>query len=276
VELCVTLEDLRPGTILLAPTGISTPYESVTGLQASGAQVQSVLREAQLDLSAVCLRTESSKVELIWAFMGSAKGTDYPERAFTPMLNRYTRPDLALADQSQAIARKAGGGLAGIKALVAETEAQFFYAHPNLRFTDDRDTVPLLSCGLTPGACVDINTYLIASLRAAGYDAGYIYGYFFPSGSANTTYDQHCWVITRCDGEILEWDIAHHLKAGLGASQPGLNPHPGRRVALGYAMGQQYTFNGTIIHTRLLAEPHRINTTTGEAERIGLTAEWRD
>lgn len=69
----------------------------------------------------------------------------------------------------------------------------------------------------------------IASLRAGGFEAGYMYSYFFPRGRGG----MHCWVVTRDNGEILEWDIAHHMEAGSGKTAHGLNPSPGHRVALG-------------------------------------------
>lgn len=80
----------------------------------------------------------------------------------------------------------------GIAALVAEAESRFDYAHLEQRFNDGTDSVPYLACGLTPGSCVDINTYLVASFRAAGYEAAYVYGYFFPAERGGCTDDGHC------------------------------------------------------------------------------------
>jgi hypothetical protein len=34
------------------------------------------------------------------------------------------------------------------------------------------------------------------------------------------------------DGAAQYWDVSHHLKYGLGPSQPGYNPLPGTRFAL--------------------------------------------
>ncbi|MFZ5965441.1 transglutaminase domain-containing protein [Thalassococcus sp. BH17M4-6] len=67
--------------------------------------------------------------------------------------------------------------------------------------------MPYRSCGLTSGSCTDINTYLVASLRAAWFEAGYAYGYFFPQDSGGVTHDMHCWVVTHFGGHVLEWDI---------------------------------------------------------------------
>ena len=83
----------------------------------------------------------------------------------------------------------------------------------------------------------------------------------------------HCWVVTRAGGEVLEWDIAHHIKAGLGATRPGLNPRPGRRVAVGHSMGHAYDLPQGRIETKLLAEPMRIEGGTAHPiEGLAITA----
>lgn len=141
------------------------------------------------------------------------------------------------------------------RALVAETHSRFEYDHPAHRFNDGHETVPYLSCGLTPGSCVDINIYLVAGLRAAGFEAAYVYGYFFPKERGGITNEMHCWVVTRHNGEILEWDIAHHIKAGLKSVAPTLNPRPGRRVAVGHSMGHRHRLPEGWLDLKLLAEP---------------------
>ena len=225
---------------LLAPTGITTPYEGVSGLEIAGGRVTHILSETELGLTACLIEPDAPKTVLTYQITLAPVGAFYPDMAFAPRLTRYTQAADALAEASREVAQKASGGLAGITALVAEAEARFSYAHPEARFNDGTDEVPYLSCGMTPGSCVDINTYLVASLRAAGYEAAYFYGYFFPEERGGMTDDGHCWVATRHAGEILEWDIAHHIKAGLGPTQPGLNPRPGKRVAMTHSMGHRY------------------------------------
>lgn len=240
---------------ILAPTGTPTPYQEMRGLSVEGGRIVSVLTENDLSLSAALIAPEADTVTLHYTLEDSPKIGTYPEAAFAPRDNAHTRPAQDLAEASRDIAAQAGGGHAGIKALVAEAEARFEYAHPKARFTDGTDAVPYLSCGLTPGSCVDINTYLVASLRAAGYEAAYFYGYFFPQERAGITDDGHCWVATRHAGQILEWDIAHHIKADLGPTRPGLNPRPGARVAVTHSMGHRYGGPSGDIDLKILGEP---------------------
>ncbi|MCJ7874867.1 transglutaminase-like domain-containing protein [Phaeobacter sp. J2-8] len=244
---------------VLVPNGIGTPYDKVVELNVIGGHITRVLSDAELGLSASLAVPDGAKMTVRYGVETAASGDLYPEAAFAPRQNQFTRAAAELATESRRIAEGAGRGQAGIEALVAEAESRFSYAHPEHRFTDGMDMVPYLSCGLTPGSCVDINTYLVAALRAAGYDAAYFYGYFFPEERAGITLDGHCWVATRHEGEILEWDIAHHIKTGLGATKPGLNPRPGKRVAISHSMGHRYgdLCDGSLI--KILGEPLGLN-----------------
>lgn len=254
--LIIDVPDVSPGDLLLAPAGITTPYDSVTSARVEGARIIEVLTEPELGLSALLLQAEQRSVRLIHQVCTPPPTAGYPESVFTPRRNRYTEASRELTLASQEIAAAAGGGAEGIQALVTEAETRFTYAHPEIRFNDGTDAVPWLSCGLTPGSCIDINTYLVASLRAAGFEAGYVYGYFFPEQSGGQTSDMHCWVVTRCNGKIQEWDIAHHMKAGLGKTRPGLNPRPGHRVAIGHSLGHNYSPDqGMLADVKLLANP---------------------
>jgi hypothetical protein len=253
VSICAPGEDH-----LLAPTGTLTPYEGTKSLSIEGGRIVSVLPEMELGLAAALIVPEAETVTLLYEMEDYPAIGRYPEAAFVQRDTVHTTAAAELAQASQDIARAAGGGRAGIEALVAEAEAKFEYAHPQARFTDGQAAVPYLSCGLTPGSCVDINTYLVASLRAAGYEAAYLYGYFFPQERGGMTDDGHCWVATRYGGEFLEWDIAHHIKAGLGATKPGLNPRPGKRVAVTHSMGHRYEGPFGSIDLKILGEPMRL------------------
>ena len=266
----VRAELARAGTVL-APVGTATPHDAVTALAVAGGTVTRVLWDGALEQAACVIDAGPGILDLDYAIAAPDPGQPYPEAAFRPRATRYTQPDAALAMASRDLAAAAGGGLAGLAALVAEAEARFQYGHPDVRFNDDTDAVPYLSCGLTEGSCVDINTYLVASLRAAGYEAAYIYGYFFPAERGGITNDSHCWVVTRHDGALLEWDIAHHMKAGLGATRPGLNPRPGTRVALGHSMGHRYGYGGAAVTLKLLAEPMLWDQATGRIADLPLT-----
>lgn len=261
------------GAPILAPTGITTPHQAITRLEVSGGRIHSIATEADLGLALALIEPEAGAeaIRLQYTIAPTPAGAGYPEAAFRPRATRYTTAAEDLAQASRDIAATAGGGLAGIEALVAEAEARFTYDHPEQRFNDGMDMVPYLSCGLTPGSCVDINTYLVASLRAAGYEAAYLYGYFFPRERGGITHDGHCWVATRLGGEILEWDIAHHLKAGLGATRPGLNPRPGDRVALTHSMGHRYALAGGELAVKLLGQPMQLSP-EGDVARLGQLA----
>ena len=244
--------------LIFAPTGTMTKHEAITSFDVEGGEITELLHETALSLSAALIVPKSDTVTLRYKICDDAKGLTYPLSAFVPRITRYTLPADELTVTSKEIARTAGGGSAGIAAIVEATEALFTYDHPKTRFNDGMDSVPLLSCGRTAGSCVDINTYLVASLRAAGYQAAYFYGYFFPEERGGFTDDGHCWVVTYHDGKYLEWDIAHHMKARLGPTQPGLNPRPGKRVAVTHSMGQRYRGMGLDCEVKVLGEPMRL------------------
>ena len=253
-QVAVEIPAVPANALLLVPTGTETPHEGVAGVSVEGAVVERHVCAAGLGLGALAVRPTGGRITLRYAIGPSATPV-YPEAAFRPRRTRHTVAAEDLAAAARAIAEAAGGGRAAVEALVAETETRFAYDHPEVRFTDGHDAVPYLSCGLTPGSCVDINTYLVAALRAAGIEAAYLYGYFFPAEKGGVTHDMHCWVVTRTAGEVLEWDIAHHMKAGLGPTRPALDPRPGRRVAIGHSMGHRYALPGGFLDLKLLAEP---------------------
>ena len=87
-----------------------------------------------------------------------------------------------------------------------------------------------------------------------GVEAGYITGYFFPQERGGTCADGHCWVVTRHNGAVQEWDIAHHLKMGTRDIRPALNPKPGARVACFHSMGLAFPELG-ITELKALIEP---------------------
>lgn len=253
-QLVVTVMPPLTGP-LLVPAGIATPHGHVRGLAVEGGRIDALVNEPDLGQCAALVGHDGGPVTLSYDVADAPADTPYPEAAFRPRANRYTTAAAELAEASRAIAQAAGGGPAGIAALVAEAESRFAYDHPDARFNDVTDSVPYLSCGMTPGSCVDINTYLVASLRAAGFEAGYIYGYFFPAERGGMTDDGHCWVITRHDGAVQEWDIAHHLKAGLGPTRAAPNPRPGTRVALTHSMGHSYALPDRALFLKILGEP---------------------
>ncbi|MCR9221012.1 MAG: transglutaminase family protein [Alphaproteobacteria bacterium] len=262
----------RPrGERLLAPLGVTTPHDAIAGLSVDGGRIQEIATDAELGLAACLIEAEGGPLALHYTVEAPPPSAGYPEAAFAARETPYTTAATALADASRRIAEDAGGGGAGLAALVAEAESRFAYAHPEHAFNEGAEAIPHLSCGTTPGSCVDINTYLIASLRAAGYEAAYVFGYFFPEERAGVTDDMHCWVVTRCAGEVLAWDVAHHMKAGLGRARPALNPRPGERVALGHSMGHRYRLSAAPPLLKLLAEPLTLGP-DGAVREVPLSA----
>ncbi len=249
MRLKITVNCETP-TNLLAPMGLATPHLAPAAFHVEGGTMAGVC-ERQTGQWAALLQPSAEKMILTTEFR--ADGPAYPDAMFAHRPNRYTRAAEALAVSARGTAAQAGGGLAGVAAIVNDVCAQFTYGHPDTRFYEDTHEMPQL-CGLTEGSCVDINAYLIAALRAAGYQAGYVVGYFFPEEKGGTCNDMHCWVVTRLDGLTLEWDIAHHLKMGMRDIQPGLNPKPGTRVPVFHSMGLDFP-DQNLKEIKLLSEP---------------------
>jgi hypothetical protein len=249
--------NLPEGThALIAPGGLVTPHGSCTGFTVEGGEAVKCI-EATTGQSAFKVSPTSGSIALTWRFDSKACGP-YPQAMFAQRDNRFTRFADALASEA---ATAAGDlhGLSRAKAVARAAAERFSYGHPETVFNEGLDEVPALGCGLVEGSCVDINTYFIAALRAAGIEAGYATGFFFPSEKSDHCTDGHCWVITRIDGETQEWDIAHHLKLGTRDIQPGLNPKPGFRAGVFHSMGLDFPDLG-ITELKALIEPLPLGT----------------
>ena len=214
--------------------------------------VGETITEASTGQPVSLLRTKGPRVSLRLRFDEEARAP-YPDEVFVANPSRFTRFADALAEE----ALDAAGDLTGLaraRAIACATAERFTYGHPEVPVGYGYDAVQPLGCGMTEGSCVDINTYFIAALRAAGIEAGYITGYFFPEEKGGTCTDGHCWVVTRIDGETQEWDIAHHLKLGTRDIAPGLNPKPGFRAATFHSMGLGFPSLG-LSEIKALIEP---------------------
>ncbi|MEL7114335.1 MAG: transglutaminase domain-containing protein [Pseudomonadota bacterium] len=249
----VTYEAALPvgADVVIAPAGLTTPQGGCLGFDAEGAEVTKTT-EAQTGQGAYRVTPAGDSIALTWTFEDATTGA-YPEVMFEPRDTRFTR----FADALAVEAREAARNLRGVDratALACAAADRFTYGHPEDRFNDGMDAIPALGCGLTEGSCVDINTYFIASLRAAGIEAGYVTGFFFPAEKRNHCEDGHCWVVTRIGGEPQEWDIAHHLKLGTRDIKPGLNPKPGFRAACFHSMGLDFPTLG-VKELKALIEP---------------------
>jgi transglutaminase-like putative cysteine protease len=255
------------GARLLAPTGIATPYSALLAFDVAGADFR-LIGETHTGQAAALIEAKAGRaVTLTYEFAESGPG--YPEAMFAARTSRHTRPADQLVADAVRIAERAPDGHGAISAIVNDVAARFSYGHPEERFTDGFDHVPHVSCGVGEGSCVDINTYLIASLRSAGFEAGYVTGYFFPAEKNGTCDDGHCWVVTRHEGVVLEWDIAHHMKLGRLPVCCGLNPKPGSRVAVAHSMGLDFPAAG-IAELKALIEPVWVDA-EGGVEQAELT-----
>jgi hypothetical protein len=254
------------GGLLLAPLGLPTPYQCPVRFTVDGGEISLIGETTTGQQAALIVPRGSGPVILTHDYADGGPG--YPDAIFRPHASRYTRPADALVRDALRVAASARDGHAGIEAIVADTASKFDYGHPEVRFHEGRDEVPHLSCGLTEGSCVDINTYLVAALRAAGFEAGYVTGYFFPEEKNGCCLDMHCWVVTRHDGVVQEWDIAHHLKMGTRTICCGLNPKPGARVAMAHSMGLDFPSIG-VREAKLIGEPMWV-TDAGQLEYTEL------
>jgi len=219
---------------VLIPGGIATPH----GCSAV-AMVPGLTEICEATTGQRAFRLVPAGRDISVQFRSTPSAGRYPDAMFLPRPSRFTR----FADDLVAEIQPVGGkraGLERVRAVACHVAERFSYGHAEQAFNDGFDVIPALGCGMTTGSCVDINTYFIAALRAAGIEAGYITGFFFPDEKGGSCEDGHCWVVTRCDGEIHEWDIAHHLKLGTRDIRPGLNPKPGRRVACFHSMGLDF------------------------------------
>lgn len=232
IELSFTCS-VDVGDEFVAPTGVATPFSAPLEIDVLGADMRLVGAPA---LSQTLIHGHATSPDVTIRLRFASSGPLYPEQMFCSHDSRYTRAATKLAGETVSIAEAAGGGRAGLLAIVQHVAGLFDYGHPEDRFYDDHNEMPQL-CGLTQGSCVDINAYLIAALRSAGYEAGYLYGVFVPEEKRTWAEDGHCWVVTRCDGICEEWDIAHFKKMGRADIQAGLNPRPGVRLPLAHSMG---------------------------------------
>lgn len=252
VRVACRAGETRP---LLAPFGLQTPDQTPLGLSVEGGSVDLVVeRNTGQEAALITPDPGAQAIVLTYGFQGSGKG--YPEGMFAVHDSRYSRAasDLVQAFAQEGPANGAGAEEDPVARIVQEVHARFVYGHAEVRFNDGLDAVPYLSCGTTVGSCVDINTYLIACLRAAGIEAAYVTGYFFTEERGGVCRDMHCWVVTREGDRLREWDIAHHLKMDRAPVASGLNPKPGCRVALFHSMGLDVPELG-IREAKLLAEP---------------------
>jgi transglutaminase-like putative cysteine protease len=166
------------------------------------------------------------------------QGGRLPDWVWEQPDNRYTRAAPELAAMARGIADCCEDAEACVLGLVRHAAGRFAYDHPEQRFNDGKDSVPLV-CGTARGSCVDINGYLLAAAHSLGLRVQYLAGYWFHPERVETS-DMHCWLAFGIDERVIYWDLAHHLKWGVAELTPGLNPAGGRRVLMSYGRGLRF------------------------------------
>jgi hypothetical protein len=240
---------------LIVPLGIDTEFQRFQTFEAPKDWGVTIVAEPRSGQRAAVLEppARESRAQLIHTF--SSAGSALPAKAFLPEGTAVATAAAELATEARRIATLAGGGLQGIAAIVADTNARFDYGEVPVteRWYHGKDTVPIVAC--TVGNCIDINTYLTASFRAADYEAAYLTCYFFDDNPDGIASGMHCWVRTRHDGVIQDWDITHFKKAGRSDISAMLNPVPGRRFALAYGRDHVYPWRGIDIRVSTPSRP---------------------
>ncbi len=278
VTVRLSLRTHSSDSVLLIPAGIATGLGGVSRVTVKGADIVGTTNEVRTGQPALFARPNDHDVAVHYDLLSpcpSETTPRYPSDAFRPIDCPATRAASELADTSIRLAREAGGGRKAVRALIAEASARFTYGHPDVRFNDGLSEVPFLACSIAEGSCVDINSYLIASLRAANIDAAYLFGYFFPEERNGYTVGAHCWVATRAEGVLEEWDIAHHKKMGTEMIGEGLNPKPGCRFLIGHSMSHLYDTPYGRVGTKLLASPLMVHP-DGSSEHVKIEGAWLD
>lgn len=161
-----------------------------------------------------------------------------PDRFWTPIQSRHTAPSDQLTEWTREQVTGCGNQREALLRLIDEAGEHFQYDHPEERYNEGHESVPLL-CGTAKGSCVDIHGYLLAMAQAVGIPAQYVTGYWFHPDRSYTR-DMHCWLAAMPDGKLQFWDIAHHLKWGAPRWTEGLNPAGGRRVLLSHGRGLRF------------------------------------
>lgn len=251
--LRIDIQERRPGTTMLVPMGFVGANDGVASLTVNGAEVRGMTWAEGHELGALMLHTGDEPITLTYVLR---PGNDtYPATVFTARDCIYTRAAPELAQSARELTSRSNSADDACLILARETASRFFYGHPKKPFTKGLDVVPYLSCGLTPGSCVDIHGYFIAMARAAGLQAGYLYGTFFDANEKGESSPGHCWCVTRTESGLIHWDISHWLKYKQEIWMPGLNPAPGARIALGHSMSHYYAIGSDRVTAKLLSGP---------------------
>lgn len=269
-------EPLAAAAEIVLGLPIDTPEQRFLGHAAEGAEAKVVtaLNSGQPLLVLSAAAGSSPTVALRFE---EAPGR-FPDWIFEPTGGRHERPSPALVDLMAEIAPASLALPDRVEAIIRHVEARFTYGHRDVGLGDDVEAMPALDCDVHLGTCVDTHSYGVAAFRAAGIEAAYVSGLFFPEGETASR-PGHCWMVVRADGAPHHWDVSHFLKYGLGPVRPLLNPKPGFRYAM--SIGRDLRLagpEGIVEFTRLsgfnlLTGPRageKLDTLATVSERAGL------
>jgi hypothetical protein len=248
---------------LVVPLGIDTEFQRFQDFKGPKGWETTIVAEQRSGQRAAVLQPPSGSAVARLLHTFSESGSALSAEAFLPEGTALTTAAAELAQEAGSIAAQAGGGLDGIAAIVADTSARFEYGQVPVkdRWYYERDAVPIVACAT--GNCIDINTYLVAALRAAGYETAYLTCYFFDDNPTGIASGMHCWVRTHHDGVTQDWDIAHFKKAGQSDVVASMNPVPGRRVALAFGRDHTYPWQGINISLSTPSSPQWVREDGG-------------
>jgi transglutaminase-like putative cysteine protease len=262
VEMTETARD-HGAVALIVPLGIDTEFQRLEQVDLPKDWGTTILSEARTgQLAAVLTPPHPDARALVRHVLSDRPGT-LPDTAWHPEPTARRRAAADLAQDARRIAETAGGGRRGLEAIVLDTAERFTYGAiegPDRWYTG-HDSIPAVACAV--GDCIDINTYLVAALRTAGYETAYLTCYFFDDDPAGIAAGMHCWVRTRHDGTVEDWDIAHFKKAGRNDVHAALNPVPGLRVTLAHGRDHVYRWNDLDIHLPIPSRPNWVKADGG-------------
>jgi len=255
--------DVEPGDTILLPAP-----PTLFGLEAS-VDLEGMVQigHALSDVGpqqAIIAKATTSQPQAIYEWRATSDAPT-PEWLWSPPEHPLNRAGSDLQDHARQLAKDRTASEA-VQAVLQHVAEVFRYGHGEGRFTDGTGSVPLVSCGLTRGTCVDIHTYSVAALRAAGLRAAYVAGVFWPDGESIAR-DMHCWLVV--DGEPTTfWDIAHDLIA-VRTPQHDLHARPGIRFLLSIGRGQRFRGHGVNVEISHFAIPHCVRG--GVAQEVPTT-----
>jgi|ETN01SMinimDraft_4_1059930.scaffolds.fasta_scaffold85350_2 hypothetical protein len=168
-----------------------------------------------------------------------------PPSVWRVQQNHLTQADGSLMVLAREITAHADSVNAKLRALMEYAAGVFSYELIGDLFYEGHENIPAL-CGTTKGSCIDINAFLLTAALSLGLRGQYIAGYWFPPQKMKTD-DMHCWLAFETEGELIFWDLAHHLRWDIKKLAPGFNPAGGHRIAMSRGCEIQFnTENGQV------------------------------